>query len=121
MKKFILNVLSTIFASVFLMVVMFFSFISIHSGRFPPTITQAKEYLNSMVKAKDNYTAMMQRSEKFIKSELNDELQPKAAPAAGDDGGVDLDEINANLKQIKIQLNRIEQQNAQLFQLLRKK
>lgn len=118
MKKFILNILSTIFASVFLMVVMFFSFISIHSGRFPPTITQAKEYINSIAKAKDNYAAMMQKSEKFIKNELSDDLQPKPAAAAGDDDHFDLDEINANLKQIKIQLNRIEQQNAQL---LRKK
>lgn len=117
MKKFILNILSTIFASVFLMVVMFFSFISIHSGRFPPTIGQAKEYINSIAKAKDNYAAMVQKSEKFIKNELGDDPS-KASAAADDDDRVDLDEINANLKQIKIQLNRIEQQNAQL---LRKK
>ena len=114
MKKFILNILSTIFASVFLMVVMFFSFISIHSGRFPPTIAQAKEYINNIVKAKDNYTAMVQKSEKFIKSELGDDTPPKTA-AAADADNFDLDEINANLKQIKIQLNRIEQQNAQLL------
>lgn len=118
MKKFILNVISSVFASVFLFVVMFFSFISIHSGRFPPTITQAKEYISSIAKTKDNYAAMLQKSEKFIKNELSDDLQPKAAAAAGDEDVVDLDEINANLKQIKIQLNRIEQQNAQL---LRKK
>lgn len=117
MKKFLLNILSTVFASVFLMVVMFFSFISIHSGRFPPTIAQAKEYLNSIVKAKDNYAALVQKSEKFIKNELNEELSPKPGTSVDDDH-VDLDEINANLKQIKIQLNRIEQQNAQL---LRKK
>lgn len=116
MKKFILNVISSIFASVFLFVVMFFSFISIHSGRFPPTIAQAKDYINSIAKAKDNYAALMQKSEKFIKNELSDDLQPKApAAATGDDDVVDLDEINANLKQIKIQLNRIEQQNAQLL------
>lgn len=118
MKKFILNILSSVFASVFLFVVMFFSFISIHSGRFPPTIAQARGYLNSIAKAKENYTALVQKSEKFIKSELTDDLQPKPASATDDEDHVDLDEINANLKQIKIQLNRIEQQNAQI---LRKK
>lgn len=113
MKRFFLNLLSHVFTSVLLTAVIFFAFVSIHSGKFPPTIALVKDYINSVAKAKENYTALVQKSEKYIKTELADD--GPATPKTSDEDHAELDEINANLKQIKIQLNRIEQQNSQFL------
>ena len=118
MKKFLLKTLSTILASLFLSVVMFFSFISIHSGRFPPTLGQAREYITSLAKTKETYAAMVNKSEIFIKHKLTDNGTSESEDSAVD--SADLEEITANMKLIKNQLNRIEQQNRQILKSLEK-
>lgn len=118
MKKFFFNTLSTLFASIILMVIMFFSAISIHSGQFPPTLALAREYSNNMMRAKENYTALLKKSENFLKNELDDKVGPASLTTAAD--AADIDEMNTYLKQIKTQLNRIEQQNAEILKSLKK-
>ncbi len=118
MKNFFLKTLSTVLSSLFLSVVMFFSFISIHSGRFPPTISQAREYINSLAKAKETYTAMVSKSENYIKHELADSGSTSAESTSAD--SADLEALTAEIKSIKVQLGRIEQQNKQILQSLPK-
>lgn len=118
MKKFFLKTLSTLLASIILFVIMFFSIISIHSGKFPPTLALAKEYLNNILKAKENYTALLNKSEKYIKNELAEKKEPTGDNPVAET--IDFEEISLYMKQIKTQLNRIEQQNNQILNSLKK-
>lgn len=120
MKKFFLKTLSTVFASLFLSVVMFFSFISIHSGKFPPSVALAKEYIQSLAKARESYAALVTKSEKYIKSELGDASGNPGMSADVTADVANFEELNATLIQLKIQLNRIEQQNLQILRSMKK-
>lgn len=96
---------------------MFFLSISLLSGKFPPTISMAKEYINSFVQVRNKFKDLTNRSENYLKNELDDKNPPRIQSK----DNLNLDDIGFEIKQLRMQLSRIEQQNKEILGSLKNK
>lgn len=122
MKKFILDVLSSIIKSILVFALLFLISMSLYTGKFPPNITLIKQQITDLTLAKEKYINLISKSENYLNS--------KAAPTedniyiskttTGSKIGDDIENLKIQIIHIRSQLNRIEEQNNLLLNNLKK-
>ena len=76
MKNFLLKVIGSILKTVIVFVILFFLVISLHSGKFPPSLKLAKNYIDNISQVKEKYAALTHRSENYLK-QMHDESRDR--------------------------------------------
>lgn len=122
MKKFILDVLSSIIKSILVFALLFLISMSLYTGKFPPNITLIKQQITDLTLAKEKYINLISKSENYLNS--------KAAPTEDNiyisktttesKIGDDIENLKIQIIHIRSQLNRIEEQNNLLLNNLKK-
>ena len=122
MKKFILDVLSSIIKSILVFAFLFLISMSLYTGKFPPNITLIKQQITDLTLAKEKYINLISKSENYLNS--------KAAPTEDNIHiskttteskiGDDIENLKIQIIHIRSQLNRIEEQNNLLLNNLKK-
>ena len=126
MKNFLLKIIGSVIKSVVVLIILFFISISLHSGKFPPDLKLARDYISQLTQVKEKYAELTHRSENYLKQlpdantigtdelvrSANDNLEEAQAQAQF--------QFQAQLKSIKSQLNRIEDQNKLILSTLKK-
>ena len=123
MKKFISDVLSAIIKNIIVFVFMFLLAISLYTGKFPPNISLIKQQLADLAQAKEKYTNLLNKSEKFLDSKTvtpaEDNIQTTEV-ITDSTTKESLENIKIEIMHIRSQLNRIEEQNHLLLNSLKK-
>ena len=122
MKNFILKFLGSIIKSVLVMIIMFFLAISLLSGKFPPSLSLAKKYIDDLLHAKENYIAAITKSQKMANQVSDQVANQESTEETKNDferpssDNLNRDDISNELKEIRVQLLRIEKQNRQILE-----
>lgn len=105
--------------------IMFVASVSLLTKKFPPDLKAAQEHINNLMSARENYTALVSRSKNIIEQQeqlnQNYELEPsehKGYTRIESTAGIE--NVKDEIRQIKIRLNRIEEQNRVILEKIRK-
>lgn len=140
MKNFLYGIITSVIKSVIIFIILFFLLISLHSGKFPPSLNLAKKYINDLTQVKEKYSSLLNKSENYLNKNLTngldtdlsadadknmamDELPSRIKMKSMDSAAVDAAELavlNAQINQLRLQLGRIEAQNKIILDSLRK-
>lgn len=118
MKNFILKLIASILKSVTVFIILFFLLISLLSGKFPPDLILAKSYIDQLRYSSKTYSNLIHKSENYLNKESP---EPESAPVSVQAAeSADSDNLNLEIKHIRSQLDRIEQQNKAILNSLKK-
>jgi hypothetical protein len=101
---------------------MFFLAISLLSGKFPPSLSLAKKYIDDLLHAKENYIAAITKSQKMANQVSDQVANQESTEETKNDferpssDNLNRDDISNELKEIRVQLLRIEKQNRQILE-----
>jgi hypothetical protein len=101
---------------------MFFLAISLLSGKFPPSLSLAKKYIDDLIHVKENYLAAIAKSQKMADQVSNQLANQESTEQTINDlerpssYNLNRDDISNELKEIRVQLFRIEKQNRQILE-----
>lgn len=116
MKNFILKTISSVLRSIVVFVILFFLIISLLTEKFPPDFNLAKEYISDLRNSREKFSSLLRKSENHLNKELESENEPVNTSVADVNSG----SLNIEIKHIRSQLDRIEQQNDLILKSLKK-
>lgn len=124
MKNFGLKIIASILKSVVVIIILFFLLISLLSEKFPPDLALARGYINQLRYSSKTYSNLIHKSENYLNKESPEsESKPisvRVAESADSDNSADSNNLNLEIKHIRSQLDRIEQQNNLILNSLKK-
>ena len=104
------------------MIIMFFLAISLLSGKFPPSLSLAKKYIDDLLHAKENYIAAIAKTQKMA-NQVSDQFpnqqsteETKNDFESSPPDNLKQDDLMNELKEIRVHLLRIEKQNRQILE-----
>lgn len=113
MKNFILKILGSVLKSIIVFAILFVLAISLYTGKFPPDIKMAKDLITQLSTVKQRYISLLNKSENYLNKENFDAniQQPAGSIGNPSSSSANLENINLQIKAVRSQLNRIEEQN----------
>jgi|GEM_PF-4881645 len=128
MINFLLKIISSVLKSLIVFVILFIIAVSLYSGKFPPNLKLVKDSVDQLAQAKEKYLALTRKSENYLQqmsaeeklNAANETRNTNTVESGGRSNKIETDNIQSQLKIIKSQMDRIEEQNKLILRSLSK-